>query len=378
MKITKLEVIPLKRTLEKPFVGGTYRITNRFTIITRIYADNGLIGEVYGGDEDMTQDEIVSLMRDHLAPLIIGEDPRDFERLWRKMFFCDVDLGNRGLHTLDLHNRGILMQAISAVDMALWDLLGKTYDVPLYKLLGGYQKKVPVISIGGYYRDENEEQLLREEIEGLLERQLSGIKLKVGRATLERDLDRLNTVRKAGGDNFVILCDANQGWTPEDAVRFCRAAESFNVRWMEEPVRWYDQLDGLRMVREGASIPVCAGQGEITSFGCRDLVTKGKVNVLNVDVTLTGGVTEWKRIADMAALFHVEMGHHEEPQVALHLLASKPNSTYVEIFANEARDPLWYDLPVQQPLIQDGFMHLPDKPGLGIELNTDTISKYRV
>ncbi|MBI1877155.1 MAG: mandelate racemase/muconate lactonizing enzyme family protein [Chloroflexi bacterium] len=378
MKITQIEVIPLARNLEQAFVGGTYLITNRNTIVTRIYTDTGLVGEVFGGDEDKTQAEIVSLIRDHFEPLLVGEDPRDVERLWHKMFFCNVDLGNRGLHTLDLHNRGILMQAISAVDMALWDLLGKIYNVPLYKLLGGYRDKVPIIGIGGYYKQDNEEQLLREEIQHYRELGLAGIKLKVGRVALEQDLMRLNIVRQAGGDDFIIICDANQGWTPTDAIEFCHKASPFGVRWIEEPVRWYDQLEGLRLVREGASIPVCAGQGEISGFGCRDLVTRGRVNVLNVDVTLTGGVTEWRRIADMAALFHVQMGHHEEPQVALHLLAAKPNTLYVEIFPDYTRDPMWFDLPVQQPPIHDGFMELPTGPGLGLELNEEVIAKYRV
>jgi D-arabinonate dehydratase len=189
---------------------------------------------------------------------------------------------------------------------------------------------------------------------------------------------RLNTVRQAGGADFVIICDANQGWLPVEAIEFCRKAEPFQVRWIEEPVRWYDQLEGLRLVREGSSIPVCAGQGEISGFGCRDLITRGRVNVLNVDVTLTGGVTEWKRIADMAALFHVDMGHHEEPQVALHLLAARPNTLYVEIFPDYNRDPMWFDLPVQQPPIRNGFMELPAGPGLGLQLNEEIIAKYRV
>jgi L-alanine-DL-glutamate epimerase-like enolase superfamily enzyme len=378
MKITQIEVIPLARKLEQAFVGGTYLITNRNTLVTRVYTDKGLMGETFGGDEDQTQADIVSLIRDHFEPLLLGEDPRDVERLWRKMFFSNIDLGNRGLHTLDLHNRGILMQAISAVDMALWDLLGKTYKVPLYKLLGGCRDKVPVIGIGGYYKQTNEEQLLREEIQSYRDMGLAGIKLKVGRVALEQDLLRLNIVRQAGGDNFIILCDANQGWTPLDAIEFCRQAQRFNVGWIEEPVRWYDQLEGLRLVREGAPLPVCAGQGEITGFGCRDLITQGRVNVLNVDVTLTGGVTEWKRIADMAALFHVDMGHHEEPQVALHLLAGRPNTRYVEIFPDYNRDPMGFDLPVQQPRIRAGFMELPTGPGLGLKLNEEVIMKYRV
>src|SRR4051794_20221755 len=151
MKITKIEAIPLVRKLDQEFLGGTYRIINRNTIVTRVHTDEGIIGEIFGGDEDYSQARVVGVIRDYFAPLLIGEDPRDVERLWDKMFSLPIDLGNRSLHTLDLYNHAIIMQAIAAVDMALWDALGKLYNVPVYKLLGGYRDRVPIIAIGGYY-----------------------------------------------------------------------------------------------------------------------------------------------------------------------------------------------------------------------------------
>lgn len=377
MKITQIEVIPLARELEDAFAGGTYRVVNRNTLVTRIQTDAGIVGQAFGGDEDQTQREIVALIRQHFTPLLLGEDARDVERLWDKMFFCNVDLGNRGLHVLDLRNRSVLMQAIAAVDMALWDALGKLYGVPLYKLLGGYRDKVPVIAIGGYYQAGQGRDALKEEILFYKEQQMAGIKFKVGRASLAEDVERVSRARAAAGDEFIIACDANQAWTPQQAIEFCRAVAPLNIRWIEEPVRWYDQLEGLRLVRENSPIPVTAGQGEISRYGCRDLVTQGRVNILNVDATIAGGVTEWKRIADMAAHFHVQMAHHEEAQVALHLLAAIPHGLYVEIFPNPKRDPMWFDLPLERPRIRAGYMELPAAPGLGLELNEAIIAKYR-
>lgn len=378
MKISQIEVIPLARRLEQPFEGGTYRIVNRNTIVTRVYTDDGLVGEAFGGDEDMTQKEIVALIRERFVPLLIGEDPRDVERLWGKMFFSNIDLGNRGLHMLDMRNRGILTQAVAAVDNALWDLLGKIYNVPLYKLLGGYRDKVPIIAIGGYYQAGKGQNQLNDEMLYYREIGMAGVKFKVGRVSVKEDVERVARVREIVGDDFIIVCDANQGWQPRQAVEFCRAAESLKLGWIEEPVAWYDQLEGLRMVRDSSSIPVNVGQGEITAFGCRDLITSRSVDILNVDATVSPGVTEWRRIAAMAGLFHVQMAHHEEPQVALHLLASIPHSLYVEIFPNYERDPMWVDLPVERPLIKDGYMHLPTGPGLGIALNPEVIEKYRI
>ncbi|GAB4547157.1 MAG: mandelate racemase/muconate lactonizing enzyme family protein [Anaerolineae bacterium] len=379
MKITQIEVIPLERKLESPFEGGTYRIVNRNTIVTRIHTDAGLIGEAFGGDEDMTQMEVVRVIREYFAPKLIGKDPRDYEQHWHTMFYLPLDLGNRGLHQLDMRNRGIQTQAIAQVDNALWDLIAKSYNVPLYKLLGGFRDKVPVIAIGGYYKpDGAKKQSIADEIAYYRELGLAGMKFKVGRVSIAEDARRVEEARKAAGDDFIIGCDANQAWTPKDAIAFCRAVEGLNLRWIEEPVRWYDQFEGLRMVRDATSIPVNAGQGELSAFGCRDLILNKAVDILNVDCTVAAGVTDWKRTAAMAGLFHVEMAHHEEPQIALHLLSAVPNGLYVEIFPSYDRDPMWVDLPLNPPKIEGGYMHVPQGIGLGWQLNPEVIEKYRV
>jgi L-alanine-DL-glutamate epimerase-like enolase superfamily enzyme len=379
MKIVKIEAIPLVRKLEEEFSGGTYKITNRNTIVTRVYTDAGILGEAFGGDEDRWQDQVVSVIRQHLAPILLGEDARDVERLWEQMFLCKADLGNRALHVIDLINRAILTQAIAAIDNAIWDALGKYYNVPLYRLLGGYRQRVPVIAIGGYYyANDTQHKALQQEILGYQQAGLAGVKLKVGRVDVHQDVERVRAVREAVGEDFILACDANQAWTPAQAIEFCRTVTPLNIRWIEEPVYWYDQLDGLRAVSEAVSIPVVAGQGEITRFGCRDLILHGRVDILNVDVTIAGGVTEWKRIAAMASAFNVQMAHHEESQVALHLLASVPHGMYAEVFPNIKRDPLWYELQAERPLIRDGYMYLPERPGLGLTLNEEVIARYRL
>jgi len=379
MKITKIEVIPLVCELEEAFSGGTYRISNRNTIVTRVHTDVGIVGEAFGGDEDRWQAEVISLVRQHLAPLLIGEDVRDVERLWEMMFHSNVDLGNRALHVIDLINRAILMQAVAAIDNAIWDALGKLYNVPLYKLLGGFRERVPVIAIGGYYYPSDPGyQALRKEIFDYQKAGMAGVKLKVGRVEIAEDVRRVQAVREVVGDGFMIACDANQAWTAEQTIEFCNAVAPWDIRWIEEPVRWYDQLGDLRKVSDAISLPVVAGQGEITRFGCRDLILHAGVDILNVDVTIAGGVTEWRRIAAMASTHNVQMAHHEESQIALHLLASIPHGLYVEVFPNVKRDPLWYELPVEKPRIMDGYMALPAGPGLGMSLDESVIQRYRL
>jgi D-arabinonate dehydratase len=382
MKIEKVEVIPLDIKLEKTFYGGTYAVKSRPTLVTRVHLENGIVGETYGGDEFHTQGDIVNVIRVHLAPLITGRDVQDFVDLWERMSSAKIDLGNRSLHQLDMHPRGIIAQAISAVDNALWDARGRFYRTPLYRLLGGYRNRMPVIAIGGYAAAAGEDPIvaLTREVEEIVGRGVCGMKLKVGRAGLELDLERVRAARKAGGPEFVIAVDANQAWLPREAVNFCTALEKadLNVRWVEEPICWQDQTDGLRLLQEKTRIPITVGQGEITGIACRDLITKGAVNILNVDCTLCGGITEWLRIASMARLMNVEMAHHEEPQIAIHLLASQPHSTYVEVFLNRQRDPLLWTLPVSFPTISNGMMAVPEGDGVGIELNKRVIDQYRV
>jgi L-alanine-DL-glutamate epimerase-like enolase superfamily enzyme len=382
MRIDSVEIIPLDMKLQEVFKGGTYEVSSRPTIITRVRLANGIVGEMYGGDEFHTQKRIVDVAREHLAPLLIGQDVRGFQRLWEVMFHVNVDLGNRGLHQLDMHPRGILMQAISCLDNAMWDARGKLYQTPVYKLLGGGREFIPVISIGGYYPKDGRDacEAIAEEVDMVRTAGCIGIKMKVGRATIEEDIARVRAAKLAGGPDFVVAVDANQGWDPHDAVKFCIAIERarLDIRWLEEPIKWYDQTDALRLLARNTTIPINVGQGEISGRACRDLITKGDVSILNLDCTLCGGVTEWQRVADMAKLMNVEMAHHEEPQIAIHLIAANPHGLFVEIFANKVRDPLLWELPDGFPKISNGYMTVPQEPGFGVRLRPDVIERYRI
>jgi D-arabinonate dehydratase len=376
MKIKHIEAIPLVRNLDEVFTGGTYKITSRNTIVTRVELDNGVVGETFGGDEDQYQLDVCRIVNTIYRPLIVGGDVRDIARHWERMWGTRIDMNNRSIHNLDLAKYCACTQAIAAVDIALWDALGKALKQPVYKLLGACRNSVPVIAIGGYLRKGSSLSSLEEEVAHYRESQISGMKLKVGRLSVEEDIARARLARKAGGDDFHLCVDANQAWTVDQAMAFARGARDLNLAWMEEPVAWYDQIEGNAKVRS-IGIPVNVGQGEISRHGCRDLVIRGAVDILNVDVTIAAGVTEWLRIAGMASCFGVRMAHHEEPQVALHLLAGVPHGICVEIFPNYQRDPMWFDLPVEQPKIRDGCMHLPDAPGFGIPLRGDTIERWR-
>lgn len=377
-RIVSVRAIPLERKLERVFRGSTYSITSRNTLVTEVCLSNGVIGQTFGGDEEKYQKEVVAAINGPFQELLIGEDVLGVEKAWDRMFRCNsLDLDYRGIHTLDLTNWAIQMQAIAAVDIAMWDAIGKSTGLPLYKLLGAYRDKVPVIGIGGYFVENKADGDFSDELCNYRRMGLAGMKLKVGRLSTADDADRVAFIRERMGESFVIVCDANQGWTVSQAVDFCRRVRHLNVRWIEEPVQWYDQLRGLPEVRAQGGVPVAAGQGEISRFGCRDLVAANAVDILNVDATIAGGVTEWRRIAAFASMMNVTMAHHEEPQVAAHLLASIPHGLFVEIFPDRDRDPMWQELPCTHPRVEDGFMHIPTSPGLGMPLRAELIEQYR-
>jgi D-arabinonate dehydratase len=376
--IRDIRAIPLERRLDRIYHGGTYRIDSRYTLVVEAELSNGVRGQTFGGDEERYQKDIARCINGPFRDLLIGSDVFSAERNWDAMFHCEsLDLANRGIHTLDLANKSIIMQAIAAVDICLWDAAGKTLGLSLCRMLGGCRQGVPVIAIGGYYADGKGQDELADELLCYRNAGLAGIKLKVGRLSPRQDAERVRFAREVAGPDFIIACDANQAWTADQAIEFCRSVYQYDVRWIEEPVVWYDQLEGLARVRQQGGIPVNAGQGEISRFGCRDLINAGAVDILNVDATIAGGITEWRRIAGMASAHDVRMAHHEEPQVALHLLASIPHGLYVEIFPDPKRDPMWLELPLSHPKVENGYMRVPDAPGLGIDLNPEIISKYR-
>jgi D-galactarolactone cycloisomerase len=206
---------------------------------------------------------------------------------------------------------------------------------------------------------------------------LAGVKLKVGRIDVREDAERVHEVRKAVGEPFMIACDANQAWTPEQAIQFCRLVEPCHIRWLEEPCHWYDDLSGMRRVRERTGVPVTAGQSEITKYGCQALVRGGAVDILNVDVSHAGGITEWRKIAAMAEMAGVAMAHHEEPHLSQHCMGAIKLGLYPEYFS-EARDPIGWKLLKNPPAFTDGCVNISQAPGFGLELNQGFIEQYRV
>jgi L-alanine-DL-glutamate epimerase-like enolase superfamily enzyme len=365
LTITRIETEAIRVPLARTYRGSHYKMTHRSTIITRIHTASGLVGEAYAGDEDASLLEIENIIQDELAPLLIGQDGSAIERLWEIARPATWDI---------LRDRRLGLVACASIDVTLWDLMGKALGVPLWKLWGGYRSRVPVITIGGYYGSNLS---IKEEVEYLLKEEFAGMKFKIGGMSPEDDAKRFKEARKVGGENFRIAVDANQGYTPAQAIEFSKLVADDNLLWFEEPCIWQNDKKGMRDVRYGGSVAICAGQSEFSAAGCRDLMEAGSIDFCNFDSSWSGGPTEWRKVAAMATVYDVKMAHHEEAQVSAHLLASIPHGTYVEYFHPD-RDPIWHNLLANRPALKDGHIQLNDNPGLGWELDRDYINKYRI
>jgi D-galactarolactone cycloisomerase len=365
--IEAIETIPLRVPLRHHYKGSYYSMRNRCTIITRIRTSDGVVGEAYNADTDEEQHEVLGVIHNEIAQRVVGLDVLQVEKVWQAMLPVTLD---------QLRDRAIPMQAIACVDSAVWDAVGKYAGQPLWRLWGGFRDRIPMIGIGGYYGSSAAD--LEKELEFFkAEHGMVGMKFKIGAKPPAEDADRLRQARKIVGDDFLFVVDANQGYTVSEALEFLRLlGDDVRLRWFEEPTRWHADWRGLRDVRSRGNVNVAAGQSEISRVGMREIFVNGAVDVCNYDASWGGGPTEWRRVAALALAFDVELGHHEEGQVASHLLASVPNGTFVEAFS-PTRDPIFWTLLANRPALVDGELPLPQAPGFGWELDEDFIRRHR-
>ena len=367
MRIAAVEAIAVDIPLSRNFGGATYSVLKRSTVITRLRTSDGLVSEVYNGDNRAHGIQIAKLIENEIFNKINKLNIFEREHAWARMFELTHTAGDKK----------VLLEAIACVDCAIWDLTGKALGKSVRELLGGYTDALPLISIGGYYMPGKTSEDIAREIESYRDAGMAGCKFKVGGLSPEDDAARVAVARKAAGDNFILCVDANRGWNAADAIRFARLIEPHNIRWFEEPCHWYDDAAQMALVRQSIEIPVTAGQSEITSHAIRRLIDAQAVDLVNYDASEGGGVTDWLRAAGLCAAAGVSMAHHEEAQIASHLLAAVPHGTYAECFADPERDPVWQQMWVNRPRVKDGMMSVATGPGFGIELDQKMISRFR-
>ncbi len=298
------------------------------------------------------------LTRD-IAGLVIGEDGDRIERLWQKVWWA-THYGGRG---------GPTVLALSAVDMALWDLKAVRLGQPLWRLLGGHDPRVPCYA-GGIDLDYPLDRLLRQ-TEDNLNKGFRAIKMKVGRARLSEDVERVAAMRDFLGTDFPLMVDANMKWTADEAIRAARAFAPHAIGWLEEPIIPDDVAGHVRIVREGG-VPVATGENFRTLWEFRQMIAAGGVTFPEPDVTNCGGITAFMKIAHLAEAFNLPVTSHGAHDVTVHLLGAVPNRSYLEAHG------FGLDRYIAEPLvIEDGFALCPQRPGHGIAFDWAALEGIR-
>jgi L-alanine-DL-glutamate epimerase-like enolase superfamily enzyme len=362
MKVDRLDVGVYTIPTEEPESDGTLTWTQTTVVVAQPHAGGQAgLGFTYATGACAT------LIRDVLTEVVVGADPMDVPGIWTAMVGAIRNLGRPGIASM----------AIAAVDTALWDLKARLLGQPLCRLLGMVRDQVPVYGSGGF-TSLTDQQLVAQLTGWAQGDGIPRVKLKVATAwgsRPRRDLERVSRVRAALGDQVELYVDANGGYARKQAVRLGRAFADQGVNWFEEPVS-SDDLDGLREVRDQTSADVAAGEYGYDLAYFRRMVQAGAVDCLQADVSRCAGITEWLRVAALAAAHGLELSAHCAQSLTVHAAAAVPNLRHLEYFADHARvDRRLFD-GVLDPA---GGVLRPDlsRPGMGLELKVADAGRYR-
>jgi L-alanine-DL-glutamate epimerase-like enolase superfamily enzyme len=348
--------IPLPTVLS----DSTHGRMDAFELITvRVRAADGAEGLGYTYTVGTGGAAVAALLARDLRPALLGQDPDRLEALWHRMWWR-VHYGGRG---------GSAALAVSAADIALWDLRGRRTGLPWWRLLGGHDPRVRAYA-GGIDLDLPLDGLLAQ-TEANVRRGFRAIKMKVGRPRLRDDVERVRAMREALGPDLPLMVDANMRWTADEAIRAARAFRPLDVFWLEEPVIPDDVPGHVRVVREGG-LPVAAGENLHTLHEFARLVTAGGVTFPEPDVSNCGGVTVWLKVAHLAEAHNLPVTSHGVHDLHVHLLAAVPNASFLEAHG------FGLERFLAEPLaVVEGVATAPDRPGHGVELDWTALEPLR-
>jgi D-galactarolactone cycloisomerase len=324
---------------------------------------------------------IVTLIREEFAPLLIGRDPRDITGAWDLLYNGTRAhyAAREGRTFPTIGRRGVTLSAVSGIDIALWDILGRSLDVPLWRLMGGqYRDRVSAYASGGWAPVGG----IGKQMLQYVERGHRAVKMRVGLqdASVDDSAARVAEARETLGPGVGIMVDAHGTWSVREAQRFARKVEAYDLAWLEEPVS-PDNLAGQAEVRATTDIPIAAGESEQTRFAFREMLDARAVDVLQPDPAIAGGITEVRTIAALAASQGLTVAPHLWGSAilfatGLHLCVSTPCATILEF--SRGHNPLLNDLVEEEIAFEDGHVLAPRGPGLGLTLRRDFVERVRV
>jgi len=359
MKIARVETRPVVVTLKKPIDTAFGQIHSFGCVLVFVHGDTGVIGENLVFTLNNRRTKVLRQMIDELADLLIGRDAGHIAEFWARAW-KDINF---------LGHKGVPVVGISALDGALWDALGKTINLPLYRLLGGAQARVPAYHSGGLWLASTVDELVAE-AQSFVAAGFKAMKMRIGAADPATDAARVRTVRQAIGPKIKMMADANQQLNENQAIRLGRLLEEFELTWFEEPLPAWD-LDGLARVSAALDTPIASGETEYTRYGFRRMLELRSADILMPDLQRVGGVSEFMRVGHMAESHDVPVSSHLFPETSIQVLGALSNAIYLEYM------PWFSELYREQLEFDGGDAIVPERPGWGFTFNMDYVGRLK-
>lgn len=361
MKVTRIQTQIVQLPADEPLAGGPVtRGATRNMVTLEVQTDQGVEGlgvTFFGGAITATLRQAV----DELGALAIGEDPLRTEAIAAKLRAAAGSAGPGGIFTL----------ALSAIDIALWDIKGKTHNLPLWQLLGGSRERVPAYASGALMRHFPLDHVVKA-APRLVEKGYRQMKMQLalpGDTSPEREVERARRIRESIGPNIDLMCDINQRWSVHQAIDIGQRIEDVHLYWLED-VTTHDDYAGLARVTASLATPVAGGEYVYGAVPFRHMLEARSVDIVMIDVLRAGGITQWVKIAGMAEAFNLPVVSHLLPEIHVHLVAAVPNGLTVEYM------PWSLKLYEEAPVPERGELAVPRKPGLGLEFDRDALRRF--
>ena len=357
IKITGVDTDLLKLPSGSPYYDAIHTLgVENGSVVLRIRTDAGItgwahssFGMIAGGPR-----VVQTILQEEVKPVLVGKDPAFPRRiradLWKALEYQGVG--------------GVSQFAIAAVDIAIWDILGKNAGLPVYKLLGAFRNRMPVYSMCGWYYDDDQDlSRFRRAVSEAVEQGYHALKIKVGRSALDDDVRRIRVAQDIAGKGRRLMVDANQAFNRNEALRRGRVYQEMGCFWYEEPLP-PEEMEGYAELAQSLDIRIATGENLNTKYAFADLIARRGADVVQPDNRRAGGVTEWMEIAAIADAYGLELASHGGSMVNLNLVLAMPNAIYMETAGAKK--------------MVDGEVSAPEDPGMGSEVSETEIRKYKV
>lgn len=360
MKITALKTHLVQLPFEKPIKTAIHNMRSVNCVAVQLLTDEGLQGESYLFTLNPNRLKPFHEMVLSFEDLIVGRDPFFVEELWTTIW---SEINPSG-------HQGVTISALSTIDTACWDLIGKALNRPLHHIFGACRDKIWTYASGGLWLSTTIDDLQRE-ADAFIQEGFRSMKIRVGNLEIPKDVERVRAVREAVGPEIQLMCDANQSFTAKQAIQLGRQLEEFDIFWFEEPVKAYD-LAGHAEVRKRLDLNVASGETEYTRFGMKAYLDSKACDILMPDLQRIGGLSEMRKTAALASAYNIPISTHIFTEHSLPIAGSSPNCISVEHM------PWFVNLFNEKMELKDGYLTIPNRPGCGFTLNPEVLDKNRL